>query len=113
MPKKPKDPALKALHYKTAVKEYADVYAPIVARSAVFIRSRETTWRMVAQKVAGVPRVPLRQLFMTFWAVMRRGYITDANSLKMLLYNKYPHYPEEWINAFVEAVYGEGGGGLI
>lgn len=113
MPRKPKDPALKALHYKTAVKEFADQYAPIVARSSVFIRGRETTWRQIAQKVSSVPRVPLRQMFMTLWSAWRRGYVTDAQSLRTLLYNKYPHYPEEWIEEFVRAVYGEGGVGLL
>ena len=111
MPKKPKDPALKALHYKTAIEKYADQYAPIVARTQVFIRGRETMWRVIAQKAGDVPRMPLRQMFMTYWSLLRKGYLGDADMLKKVLESKYPHYPQEWVTKFVEAAYGEVAGG--
>jgi hypothetical protein len=101
---------LKAVHYKTAM-QYIDQYAPIVARTQVFIRGRETMWRVIAQKAGDVPRMPLRQMFMTYWALLRKGYLGDADMLKKVLESKYPHYPAEWVTKFVEAAYGEVAGG--
>ena len=109
MTKKPRDPALKALHYKTALIKYIDQYAPIVARTQIYIRGREAMWRTVAQKVGDVPGMPLRQMFMTYWSILRKGYARNAKEIKMILEAKYPYYPAEWINKFVKAVAGNAG----